>query len=131
MFSGSLQASTFLDDTFLKDCYKDTLLTATAYDGDNKLFTLAFCVSDIKDDGNWDWFLMGLRQMLYEEVPEPYAPPKQLMFISNSDTRIGKSVERYYLNMLHSCCVLLLMDSYEKGCKNLGFNLKNSLELAQ
>jgi len=42
----------FLDGTFLKDRYKGTLLAATAYDGDNGLFSLAFCVCDIENKNN-------------------------------------------------------------------------------
>jgi len=44
----------FLDGIFLKDRYKDI---ATAYDDNNKLFSLAFCVCDIEDERNWNWFL--------------------------------------------------------------------------
>jgi len=42
----------FLDGTLLKDRYKDTFLTATAYDGDNRLFSLAFYMCDIENKDN-------------------------------------------------------------------------------
>ena len=44
----------FLDGTFLKDCYKGTFLVATAYNDNNRLFPLAFCVCNIEDEGKWD-----------------------------------------------------------------------------
>ena len=38
--------------------------------------------------------------MLYEQVPEPYAPPQQLVVISNSEKGIGNSVERRFPDAL-------------------------------
>ena len=84
----------FLDGTFLNDRYKGTLLVATAYGANNRLFPLAFCVYDTENEGNWDWFLRRLRHMLYEEVAQPYSPSHQLVFISNS--------KRGYFNQLNS-----------------------------
>jgi len=55
-----------LHGIFLKDRYKYTLLATTIYDNDNRLFPLDFCVCDIEDEGNWDWFLQRLRKILYE-----------------------------------------------------------------
>ena len=37
-----------------KDRYKGTLLAVTAYDGDNGLFSLTFCVCDIENEDNWN-----------------------------------------------------------------------------
>ena len=71
----------FLDSTFFKDQYKGTLFAATACDGDNGLFALAYCVCDIENKDNWNWFISGLRKMLYE-VPELYAPLHQLVFMT-------------------------------------------------
>ena len=82
----------FLDDIFLKDCYKSTLLAATAYDRDNGLFPLAFCVCDIENENNWDLFIRGLRQMLYE-VPDPYASPHQLVFTSDANKGLATTLE--------------------------------------
>jgi len=47
-----LQTFDFLDGTFFKDRYKSILLTTTAYDVDNGLFPLAFCMCDIENEEN-------------------------------------------------------------------------------
>jgi len=85
----------FLDSTFFKDQYKGTLFAATACDGDNGLFALAYCVCDIENKDNWNWFISGLRKMLYE-VPELYAPLHQLVFITDADKGLGSTIEQYF-----------------------------------
>ena len=81
----------FFADTFLKDRSKGTLFTATTYGGDNRLFLLAFCMYDIANEDNWNWFISELRKMLYE-VPEPYALPHQLVFMSDTDKGLGSTI---------------------------------------
>ena len=93
-----------------------TLLEATAYNGDNGLFSLAFCVYDIENDNNWNWIIRGLRQMLYE-VPDPYAPPHHLVFISDTDKGLTTTLERYFPDAVHSHCVLHLMKNFKNKFK--------------
>ena len=69
--------------------------------------------------------------MLYEDVAEPYSPPHQLVFIFWFRKRISQSVDRHFSDALNSRCVLYLMDSYKKACKNLDFNLLNSQAFAK
>lgn len=47
----------FLDATSLKSKYHEVLLTATALDGNDGVFPVAFAVVDIENDENWHWFL--------------------------------------------------------------------------
>ncbi|XP_020263245.1 uncharacterized protein LOC109839228 [Asparagus officinalis] len=56
----------FLDGTFLKDRYKGMLLSAIAYDGDQWIFPLAYCICDQENVDNWRWFLQALWSILYE-----------------------------------------------------------------
>jgi len=91
----------FFGQYLSKDRYKGTLLTATAYNGDNGLLPLAFCVRDIENEDNWNWFISGLREMLYE-IYEPYAQPHQLVFMSDADKGLGSIIERYFSDALHS-----------------------------
>ncbi|KAM0042111.1 putative transcription factor interactor and regulator CCHC(Zn) family [Helianthus debilis subsp. tardiflorus] len=52
----------FLDDIPLDAKYQGTLLIATAADGDDGVFPLAFAVVDDEtDDDNWFWFLSKLK----------------------------------------------------------------------
>jgi len=43
--------------------------------------------------------------MLYE-VPEPYAPPHQLLFMSDADKGLEGTIERYFWCVAHSLCAL-------------------------
>ncbi|KAK3025033.1 hypothetical protein RJ639_043311 [Escallonia herrerae] len=54
----------FLDSTPLKSKYQGTLLAATAVDGDNGFFPVAFAVVDTESDDNWHWFLLQLKSAL-------------------------------------------------------------------
>ena len=62
-FRAACRPLKFLHGTFLKDHYKGTFFVATAYDRDNGLFPLAFCMCDIENENNWDWFIGSLWQM--------------------------------------------------------------------
>jgi len=73
-------------------------------------------VCDIENEDNWNRFIIGLRKMLYE-VPEPYAPPHQLVFMSDADKELGSTIEWYFPDALHSRCVLHLMKNYKNNCK--------------
>ncbi|XP_020271073.1 uncharacterized protein LOC109846259 [Asparagus officinalis] len=84
----------FLDGTFLKDRYKGLLLSAVAYDGDQGIFPLAYCICDQENVDNWSWFLQGLWSILYER-PDPYNPPHQLVIISDADKGIQEAVENF------------------------------------
>lgn len=54
----------FLDSIFLKSKYQGTLLAATAADGNDGVFPVAFAIVDAESDDNWSWFLLQLRTAL-------------------------------------------------------------------
>ncbi|KAM7481862.1 hypothetical protein LguiB_006445 [Lonicera macranthoides] len=54
----------FLDSVSLKSKYQGTLLAATAADGDDSVFPVAFAVVDTETDDNWRWFLLQLKLAL-------------------------------------------------------------------
>ncbi|EPS70998.1 hypothetical protein M569_03760, partial [Genlisea aurea] len=54
----------FLDSVFLKSKYQGSLLTATAADGDDGIFPVAFAVVDVESYDNWSWFLERLKDSL-------------------------------------------------------------------
>ena len=66
-FGASVQGFQFcrpvisVDGTFLKGKSYGTLLLATALDGDNHLFPLAFSIVDSENDKSWSWFMNHLR----------------------------------------------------------------------
>ncbi|XP_039141986.1 uncharacterized protein LOC120279189 [Dioscorea cayenensis subsp. rotundata] len=57
----------FVDGTHLLGKYDGILLSATAKDGNEGIFHVAFTVVDNETDDNWTWFLATLREALYGE----------------------------------------------------------------
>jgi len=47
-----METTNFPRYDLIEDRYKGTLLARTAYDGDNRLFSLALYIGDIKDKSN-------------------------------------------------------------------------------
>ncbi|XP_020271923.1 uncharacterized protein LOC109847089 [Asparagus officinalis] len=115
----------FLDGTFLKDRYKGLLLSAVAYDGDQGIFPLAYCICDQENVDNWRWFLQGLWSILYER-PDPYNPPHQLVIISDADKGIQEAVREYFTEAIHSRCVLHLVENFRYKLKDLGLKAKDT-----
>ncbi|XP_028078013.1 uncharacterized protein LOC114279923 [Camellia sinensis] len=50
----------FLNGTYLKGRFKRTLLVATAKDGNQGLFPIAFTVVDAENASNWEWFFASI-----------------------------------------------------------------------
>ncbi|XP_020262552.1 uncharacterized protein LOC109838530 [Asparagus officinalis] len=115
----------FLDGTFLKDGYKGMLLSAIAYDGDQGIFPLAYCICDQENVDNWRWFLQDLWSILYERL-DPYNPPHQLVIISDADKEIREAVREYFPEAIHSRCVLHLVENFRSKLKDLGMKAKDT-----
>ncbi|XP_020245440.1 uncharacterized protein LOC109823573 [Asparagus officinalis] len=115
----------FLDGTFLKDRYKGMLLSAIAYDGDQGIFPVAYCICDQENVDNWRWFLQGLWSILYERL-DPYNPPHQLVIISDADKGIREAVREYFPEAIHSRCVLHLVENFRTKLKDLGLKAKDT-----
>ncbi|XP_020249779.1 uncharacterized protein LOC109827226, partial [Asparagus officinalis] len=115
----------FLDGTFLKDRFKGILLSAVAYDGNQGIFPLAYCICDQENTINWNWFLQGLWSILYER-PDPYNPPHKLVIISDADKGIREAVREYFLDAIHSRCVLHLVENFRTKLRDLDFKAKDT-----
>ncbi|XP_020266071.1 uncharacterized protein LOC109841518 [Asparagus officinalis] len=115
----------FLDGTFLKDRFKGILLSTVAYDGNQGIFPLAYCICDQENNVNWKWFLQGLWSILYERA-DPYNPPHKLVIISDADKGIREAVREFFPDSIHSRCVLHLVENFRTKLKDLGFKSKDS-----
>ena len=86
-----------VDGTFLKGKSHGTLLLATAKDGDNHLFPLAFSIVDSENDKSWSWFMMHLRIV--------YGVRKDLVFVSDRHKSINKAVGNVFPEAKFAICM--------------------------
>ena len=86
-----------VDGTFLKGKYRDTLLLATAQDGDNHLFPLAMAIVDSENDKSWHWFLSQLRYA--------YGVRDEMVIVSDRNSSIPKAVHSVFPECKYAICM--------------------------
>ena len=86
-----------VDGTFLKGKSYGTLLLATAQDGDNHLFPLAFSIVDSENDKSWSWFLNHIRVV--------YGVRKEMVFVSDRHNSIQKAVNTVFQEAKFAICM--------------------------
>ncbi|KAL7189291.1 hypothetical protein ACSBR1_039020 [Camellia fascicularis] len=87
----------FLDATFLKGRFKGFLLAATAKDGNQGLFPLAYVVVDSENTSNWSWFLWHLAHVLHGDRP--------ITFISDRNAGLLDAMPTVFPNTEHAFCL--------------------------
>ena len=86
-FRANYRSLIFLDDTFLKDCHKGIHFWSLQLTmGISNYFLWTFTCEQ------WDLFIRRLQQILYE-VPDPHAPPHQLVFMFDADNDFATILE--------------------------------------
>ncbi|KAM1046588.1 uncharacterized protein LOC126592138 [Malus sylvestris] len=97
----------FLDAASLKSRYHETFLAATALDGDDGLFPVAFAIVDTENDDNWRWFLEQLRSVL--------STTQSLTFVSDREKGLKKSVLEVFENAHHGYSMHHLLQSFMRN----------------
>lgn len=101
----------FLDSTPLKSKYQGTLLTATAADGDDGVFPIAFAVVDAETDDNWHWFLLQLKSALSISCP--------ITFVADWQKGLRESIAAAFKGSYHSYCLRYLTEQLFRDLKGL------------
>lgn len=83
----------FLDSIPLNSKYQGMLLTATAVDGDDGIFPVAFAVVDDGTDDNWHWFLVELKSVV--------SASQQITFIANFQKGLKESLHEIFGGECH------------------------------
>ncbi|XP_034685641.1 uncharacterized protein LOC117914406 isoform X1 [Vitis riparia] len=99
----------FLDSTPLNSKYQGMLLTATAADGDDGVFPVAFAVVDAETDDNWSWFLLELKSAV--SIARP------ITFVADFQKGLKKSLAEIFDNGYHSYCLRYLTEKLNKDLK--------------
>ncbi|KAF5739953.1 hypothetical protein HS088_TW11G00015 [Tripterygium wilfordii] len=92
----------FLDGIPLKSKYQGTLLAATAVDGNDGVFPVAFAVVDEETDNNWNWFLLQLKSALPTSCP--------LTFVADRQKGLRESISQIFKGSYHAYCLRYLTE---------------------
>ncbi|XP_028093424.1 uncharacterized protein LOC114293541 [Camellia sinensis] len=109
----------FLDGTFLKGKYKDQLLEATAKDGNNGLFLVAFAIVDSKTTINWSWFL--------HELGKDVDAKCQITFILDHNLGLLEAMPKVFPSAHHGCCLQHLKNNIIDQMKGIDNGFRDHL----
>lgn len=99
----------FLDTLLLKAKYQGALLAATAADGDEGVFPVAFAVVDAETDNNWHWFLLQLKAAL----PKSDA----ITFVADREKGLKESIAQIFESSFHGYCLHCLTEQLNRDMK--------------
>lgn len=99
----------FLDALPLKSKYQGTLLAATAADGDDGVFPVAFAVVDAETEENWHWFLVQLKSALSTSCP--------LTFVADRQKGLKESIAEIFKGSFHGYCLRYLTEQLLRDLK--------------
>nr|XP_043608881.1 uncharacterized protein LOC122580681 [Erigeron canadensis] len=100
----------FLDDIPLDSKYQGTLLMATAADGDDGVFPLAFAVVDDETDDNWHWFLSQLK------IAAPISQP--ITIIANFNNGLKDAIVNVFGgDCFHAYCLRYVAEKLNNDLK--------------
>lgn len=93
----------FLEAASLKSKHQEVLLTATALDGDDGFFPIAFAIVDVENDDKWNWFLEKLKSALPTSEP--------ITFVSDREKGLKESVLKVFENAYCGYSMYHLLES--------------------
>ncbi|MBA0556414.1 hypothetical protein Golob_026519, partial [Gossypium lobatum] len=96
----------FLDTMTIKSKYQSELLTATALDGNEGIFPIAFAVVDVVNDVNWHWFLVQLKSAL--SIFQP------VTFVAGRRVGFKKPISMIFKNSYHGYCLHWLIEGLKR-----------------
>ncbi|XP_057469180.1 uncharacterized protein LOC130758332 isoform X2 [Actinidia eriantha] len=101
----------FLDSSPLKSKYQGTLLAATAADGDDAVFPIAFAIVDVETDDNWHWFLVQLKSAL--------STIRNITFVADREKGLKHSIADIFCDgdVHHGYCIRYLSEQLIRDLK--------------
>ncbi|XP_065859865.1 uncharacterized protein [Euphorbia lathyris] len=108
-FQNGCRPLILLDSILLKSKYQSDLLTATAFDGNDGIFPVAFAIVDVITDDNWHWFLEQLKSAL-----SPFQP---ITFVADRHIALRQSILLLFEDSHHGFCLHNLSEDLKKDLK--------------
>ncbi|KAF8387629.1 hypothetical protein HHK36_026282 [Tetracentron sinense] len=110
-FQNGCRPLLFLDTVTLKSRYQGELLAATAVDGNDGIFPVAFAIVDIANDDNWHWFLVQLKFVL--------STSQSITFVADRQRGLSELVSNIFRNSYYGYCIHSLKESLKKDLRAL------------
>ncbi|XP_061991322.1 uncharacterized protein LOC133709558 [Rosa rugosa] len=108
-FQNGCRPIIFLDSMSLKSKYHETFFAATALDGDDGAFPVAFAIVDTENDDNWHWFLDQLRSAV--------STTQSLTIVFDREKGLEKLVTEVFENCHHGYTMHHLLRSFKKNLR--------------
>jgi len=83
-----------LDGTYLRNCFKHTLLLAVGRNRNNKSWILAFAIVESENNKSWAWFLERLVKYM-PLLTDDYTKGQKPYCISDRNQLLLKAIEKY------------------------------------
>ncbi|KAM7511582.1 hypothetical protein LguiB_010457 [Lonicera macranthoides] len=108
-FKNGCRPVLFLESTSLKSKYREILLTATALDGNDGFFPVAFAIVDEDDNDNWHWFL--------EQLKSAISSSQTLTLVSDREKNLKQTILEVFESAHYGYSIYHLMESFKKSLK--------------
>ncbi|WVZ90494.1 LOW QUALITY PROTEIN: hypothetical protein U9M48_036792 [Paspalum notatum var. saurae] len=95
-----------IDSTFLTGRFKGQLASASAVDGHNWLYPVAFGVFDSETNDNWIWFMERLREAI--------GSPRGLAICTDAGQPVMEGVGKVFPEAEHRECMFHLVNNFKK-----------------
>ncbi|XP_057968829.1 uncharacterized protein LOC131158175 [Malania oleifera] len=99
----------FLDATSLRSKHQEILFSATAVDGNDGLFPVAFAIVDVENNDNWHWFLEQLKFAL--------STSQSITFVSDREKGLKNFVLEIFKNAHYGYSLYHLMEKFKKNLR--------------
>ncbi|KAL6221314.1 hypothetical protein ACLB2K_009065 [Fragaria x ananassa] len=108
-FQNGCRPILFLDSMPLRSKFHETFIAATALDGDDGAFLVAFAIVDTENDDNWRWFLEQLRSSV--------STTQSLTIVSDREKGLKKLVTEVFENAQYGYSMHHLLRSFKKNLR--------------
>ncbi|MQL92761.1 hypothetical protein Taro_025393 [Colocasia esculenta] len=99
----------FLDGTHIKQHkVQGVILAASALNGNNELFTVAYFIADSETYDNWVWFLQNLKKTLLSD--------RRIAFLSDRGKGLKEAIPDIFPNDHHGYCFQHIMQNFNDQC---------------
>lgn len=110
----------FLDSIPLRSKYQGVLIVASAADGDDGIFPVAFAVVDVESEENWQWFLVELKSALSASQP--------ITFVADFRRGLREAIGQMFENSQHGFCMRHLLEKLHEDIKDLSHETRRIVD---